>query len=184
MKKILALVLATTLGLSMIACGNNEVVETTESVVETTETVTTESTTTENVTTDGPTVGEIALEAFETYVAANEGTAEDAANAVAVALEDIFGPVVMPVEEGLLTGFDNVEIKGFKEGAMFAPMIGTIPFVGYVFTMDDAAAATELCTLLEESANPRWNICTEADEMFTTVSGNKVFFVMSPSSFE
>ena len=42
MKKILALVLATTLGLSMIACGNNEVVETTESVVETTETVTTE----------------------------------------------------------------------------------------------------------------------------------------------
>ena len=90
----------------------------------------------------------------------------------------------MPVEEGFLTGFDNVEIKGFKEGAMFAPMIGTIPFVGYVFTMDDAAAAIELSTLLEENANPRWNICTEADEMFTTVSGNKVFFVMSPSSFE
>ncbi len=184
MKKILALVLAATLGLSMIACGNNEVVETTESVVETTETVATESATTENVTTDGPTVGEIALEAFETYVAANDGTAEEAANAVAVALEDIFGPVVMPVEEGFLTGFDNVEIKGFKEGAMFAPMIGTIPFVGYVFTMDDAAAAIELSTLLEENANPRWNICTEADEMFTTVSGNKVFFVMSPSSFE
>lgn len=182
MKKILAMTLATAMVFSMIACGNNEVVETTESNVVSTET--TETVATETVTTDGPTVGQLALDAFEAYVAANDGTAEDAANAAAAALEDFFGPVVMPVEEGLLMGFDNAEIKGFQEGAMFAPMIGTIPFIGYVFTMADGVDATEFCTMLEESANPRWNICTEADEMFSTVSGNKVFFVMSPSTFE
>ena len=45
-----------------------------------------------------------------------------------------FGEVMMgsmPVEEGYLAGFE-VEIKGFKKGVTFGPMIGTIPFVGYI----------------------------------------------------
>ena len=49
----------------------------------------------------------------------------------------------MPVEPGLLTGFGNTEITGFKEGVMFAPMIGTIPFVGYVFVLEDGVAASD-----------------------------------------
>ena len=90
----------------------------------------------------------------------------------------------MPVEPGFLTGFDNAEIKGFKEGAMFAPMIGTIPFVGYVFTLEDGVNASDFISTLKASANLRWNICTTADEMVAGSSGNKVFFVMSPKSFE
>ncbi len=90
----------------------------------------------------------------------------------------------MPVEPGFLTGFDNAEIKGFKEGAMFAPMIGTIPFVGYVFTLEDGTNASDFISTLKSSANLRWNICTSADEMVAGSSGNKVFFVMSPKSFE
>lgn len=90
----------------------------------------------------------------------------------------------MPVEPGFLTGFDNAEIKGFKEGAMFAPMIGTIPFVGYVFTLEDGVNASDFISTLKSSANLRWNICTTADEMIAGSSGNKVFFVMSPKSFE
>ncbi len=90
----------------------------------------------------------------------------------------------MPVEPGFLTGFDNAEIKGFKEGAMFAPMIGTIPFVGYVFTLEDGVNASDFIANLKSSANLRWNICTTADEMIAGSSGNKVFFVMSPKSFE
>jgi len=90
----------------------------------------------------------------------------------------------MSVEEGYLTGFGNAEIKGFKEGAMFAPMIGTIPFVGYVFTLENADKASDFIAQLKKNANLRWNICTEADEMITGNVGNKVFFVMSPVSFE
>lgn len=90
----------------------------------------------------------------------------------------------MAVEPGFLTGFDNAEIKGFKEGAMFAPMIGTIPFVGYVFTLENGVNASEFISTLKSSANLRWNICTSADEMVTGSSGNKVFFVMSPKSFD
>lgn len=90
----------------------------------------------------------------------------------------------MPVEPGFLTGFDNAEIKGFKEGAMFTPMIGTIPFVGYVFILEDGVNSSDFISTLKFSANLRWNICTTADEMVAGSSGNKVFFVMSPKTFE
>ena len=67
---------------------------------------------------------------------------------------------------------------------MFAPMIGTIPFIGYVFTLSDASQASSLIATLKANADLRWNICTSADEMVAGSSGNKVFFVMSPISFE
>ena len=90
----------------------------------------------------------------------------------------------MEVEEGYLSGFDNVEIKGFKSGAMFAPMIGSIPFVGYVFELENAADTANFIKTLEDNANLRWNICVTADEMVSGSVGNRVFFVMAPISFE
>ncbi len=90
----------------------------------------------------------------------------------------------MEVEEGYLTGFDNEEIKGFKKGVMFAPMMGTIPFVGYVFELASANDADAFTAKLQACSNLRWNICTSADEKVVLSAGNKVFFVMSPLSFE
>ena len=95
-----------------------------------------------------------------------------------------FSGGAVAVEPGYLTGFDDTEIKGFKEGAMFAPMIGTPPFVGYVFTLEDGADVSAFISTLKSAANLRWNICTSADEMVTGSVGNKVFFVMSPISFD
>ena len=95
-----------------------------------------------------------------------------------------FAGGAMAIEPGYLTGFDDTEIKGFKEGAMFAPMIGTIPFVGYVFTLEDGTDVSSFISTLKSAANLRWNICTSADEMVAGSVGNKVFFVMSPISFD
>ncbi len=92
--------------------------------------------------------------------------------------------MTMEIEEGYLTGFDNTEIKGFENGVMFAPGMGTIPFVGYVFTLPGGADADAFVKTLKESANLRWNICTEAEQMVVEKSGNKVFFLMCPNSFE
>ena len=95
-----------------------------------------------------------------------------------------FNGGAVPVEEGYLSGFDNTEIKGFKSGVMIAPMIGSIAFVGYVFELESAADAPAFRANLEKSANLRWNICVEAEEMVSGISGNKVFFVMCPKSLE
>lgn len=88
----------------------------------------------------------------------------------------------MPVEEGLLSGFDNFEVKGFKSGAVFMPMIGSIAFVGYVFELEDGVGTAPFIQSLRDNANMRWNVCVAADEMVTGAVGNKVFFVMCPTS--
>jgi 16S rRNA pseudouridine516 synthase len=75
-------------------------------------------------------------------------------------------------------------VEGFKKGVMFSPMIGTIPFVGYIFTVEDGEDVNKFIENLEKNADKRWNICTEADEMVVSAEGNTVFFVMSPSKFE
>lgn len=87
-----------------------------------------------------------------------------------------FMPDVHEVEEGYLNGFDQ-EISGFSSGVVLAPMIGTIPFVSYIFTADDAAS---LMKELNDHIDMRWNICTEADQMLMKAEGNHVFVVMAP----
>jgi len=96
----------------------------------------------------------------------------------------LFAGGAISVEEGYLAGFDDYEVKGFKSGAVFMPMIGSIPFVGYVFELEDGKDADTFINNLKDNANLRWNICVMADEMVAGSKDNKVFFVMCPSSLE
>lgn len=82
--------------------------------------------------------------------------------------------VVDAVEEGPLAGF-TVDITGFKSASKFSPMIGTIPFVAYVFETDDVNSLVEL---LNENYDLRWNICTEAENYSITTTDNYVFVIM------
>ena len=95
-----------------------------------------------------------------------------------------FAGGAMEVEPGLLAGFDNYEVKGFKSGAVFMPMIGSIAFVGYIFTLEDGADVNAFMENLKANSNPRWNICVAAEETLVSNVGNKVFFVMSPLYLE
>jgi len=131
------------------------------------------------------TVAQALLSAFKSKVSSNPSiSAQELGDALLSNSVIKFSGGTVPVEPGMLTGFDNAEIKGFSEGVMFAPMIGTIPFVGYVFTLESGTDAQAFVSTLKSSANPRWNICTEAEETVAEASGNKVFFVMAPKTFE
>jgi len=127
-------------------------------------------------------VGNTLLKDFKSKAAAATSMQELAQSLVENPIIQFMGGAV-EVEEGYLSGFDNVEIKGFKSGAMFAPMIGSIPFVGYVFELENEADVPGFIKTLEDNANLRWNICVTADEMVTGSVGNKVFFVMAPTTF-
>ena len=160
MKKLVALLLSAVMMFSLVACGNTGDSEEVK---------------------EPETVGEFLLQDF---LDNSEGTAQEVADRLIQNEILPFDAVTMPVEPGFLTGFDNAEITEFKEGVMFAPMMGTIPFVGYVFTLDDETDVTEFVTVLGDNANLRWNICTEAEEMIVEAEGSTVFFLMSPKSFE
>ena len=161
MKKILSLILIIVTVFSLVSCGNKK----------------------EIADNSAPkTAGKVLSEDFKEK--AKEYT--DALSlAEAVSQNSIipFSAAAMPVEEGYLAGFDE-EIKGFKEGAMFGPVIGSIPFVGYVFILEDGADASTFISTLKKNANLRWNICVEAEEMVSGSVGNKVFFVMCNKSFD
>lgn len=96
-----------------------------------------------------------------------------------------FAPMVMEVEPGtFLQGITLDEVTGFEKGAMFGPMIGSIPFVGYIFSLAEDADIDGFLKSLTDNADLRWNVCVSADEMHTEKSGTTVFFLMSPLSLE
>lgn len=176
MKKIIAILLASMMLLSTAACGN----KTDSSSSDNTTTTEAQDATNAEVSADG-TVGSALLADFK---ANPDGTAQEIADRLLQNEVCQFMGGSMPVEAGLLSGFDNTEIKDFEEGVMFSPMIGTIPFVGYIFKLADGADVEAFKTTLKDSANLRWNICTEAEELIVENEGNTVFFLMCPKSFE
>ena len=181
MKKILSIILALTLVLSLAACGG----KTEPEVVEP------EREPEEIVVEDKVEEPEEVLTVAQQLNAMFQEKAATSTDVVSLAKELVSHEIIpfmgdaMPVEPGFLNGFGENEIMGFKEGAMFAPMIGTIPFVGYVFEVDDTETTVEdFKTMLKNEANLRWNICTEAEEMFVESLDNTVLFIMSPLAFE
>ena len=175
MKQIFALLTALLLVLSFAACGTDTAPTTTDAP--TTEPV--QSTAAGNAASDVSPVQMLWADFQQKYT--EDKSAEALANDVITndAIPYMCG--VLPVEEGLLSGFGNTEITGFSEGAQFAPMIGSIPFVGYIFKVDGDVNA--FMDTLRANADLRWNICTEADEMLCEAVGNTVFFLMAPASF-
>ncbi len=168
MKKFLALVLTLVLCVSIVACGGKKSTDITPEV-------------------DAASVGGQHWTAFVSYVEANpEATTEDIANAL-IALEiNQFMGGAMPIEVGAeyLPGFDNYVPTGFASAANFMPMIGSIPYVGYVFELAEDADIAAFVQALTDNANPRWNICVEADQTVIGTKGNKVFFLMCPASYD
>ena len=161
MKKLLAVLLAVMLVLSFAACsGSNDNNE------------------------EAKTPAQMIYADFKAKLEAGEKDVLALAQAVIENEETIpFMGGAIEVEEGYLNGFTS-EIAGFSKGAMFAPMIGTIPFVGYIFELAEDADVDAFKAALKENADLRWNICTQADEMVCENEGNIVFFVMAPATFE
>ena len=112
-----------------------------------------------------------------------EATTQELADAVITNEKILFAGGSMLVEPGFLMGF-SADITGFKEAVSFMPMIGTIPFMGYVFALEEDADVEAFIATLEKNADPRWNICTEAEQTVIKAVGNKVFFLMCPKSLE
>lgn len=124
------------------------------------------------------------LQEFEQKVANGEYTTTSELAASLIADERIpFATATMEVEPGYLNGFSK-EIYGFEKGTMFGPSIGAIPFVGYVFKLPSDSDGEAFAKELQDQANLRWNVCTQADEMLCERQGDFVFFCMAPASFE
>lgn len=155
MKRIGLLALVVIMALGLIACGKNDKSK-------------------------DQTIGQTLLEDFKTLA-----ETDSSMDSIAQKLTEnkCFNGIAMQVTEvspGYLNGF-NSEVTDFISANMFSPMIGTIPFVGYIFSSDNPEA---LAQELKDKAMLNWNICTTADEMVVEVVNGYVFFVMAPNTFD
>lgn len=126
------------------------------------------------------TVASSLVEQFKTEIKDNKNL-EEVANKLAENEKlSIMTMVEVLDKKSDIFGF-NTTIKNFKTGVAIKASISTIPFVAYIFEVENPE---EFQTTLKENANLRWNICTEADDMESAIYENYVFFVMSRSSFE
>ena len=178
MKRLWLVLLATTLVLSFVSCADSTPID---------------EMTNDGSSFDGDEVITIApdvsansmaghlWDAFLKEVTANENVTMEALAATLVQNSLIrFEGMATPVEPGLLAGFDNYEVTGFRSGAMFGPMIGSIAFVGYVFELEDGVDAQAFVDGLKQHANLRWQVCVSAGQMAVGAHGGIVFFVMCP----
>ena len=167
MKKIIALIIAGLMVLSFAACGGNN----------------TEETTAEETTAAELTVAGTLAAAFKEEAAKEGATTNSIATALSTNAVVAFPPMVEDMPEGFLNGFTQ-DITGFTSCTAFVPMMSTIAFVSYVFELSEDADKDAFIATLNESADLRWNICTEAEEKLAETEGNFVYFVMAPLSFD
>lgn len=182
--KKVSLILLSFMLILMTSCGSNESISSSISGADNTESSEVASEP-ENSSYESISVGQTLLNDFKAELEADPSISlEELADNILS--DDIiqFEGVHTTVENGMLTGFGNAEITGFKDGVMFSPMISSVPFIGYIFKLDDSTNAEEFTKMLKDNADLRWNICTEADEIIADYSGDTVFFLMCPKSFE
>ena len=192
--KIIALLSVFALVLVFSACGGNTEA-TTAPTEETTatqltteeasaeETTAEEATEAEETTAADMTVAATFAELFKAEAVKEGATTNTIATAFTSSEAVAFMPMVQDMEAGYLAGFD-ADITGFEACTAFMPMIGTIPFVSYVFELEADADKDAFVATLNDNANLRWNICTAAEEIVVETVDNFVFVIMAPLSFE
>ena len=196
MKKILAIILASMMLLSFVACDNGNTETTTEAPVNNEET----TAAAENATTEAPAPSEAELAA----AASVEAIAQALMNKYAefTGLKDIYdeymaempeedqisfeefcsyqlsvAPVDTTAEELWLMGFNEAP-AGFSEAYCYQPMMMGQAFIGYIFRVAEGTDVEAFKTTLKDTCDPRWNICTMANTTVCESYGDLVYFSM------
>lgn len=183
MKKLIALSLAAVMALSLVACGDNNETTTGTTGAPTTGVSTTGTPTTGTEEPVVPsTMSEKLFAEFQATVKANpDKTGEEIADLMVegdlLAGRD-FGTMSFLDTEWMIGFDDTFEPAAFKKATFIGPMISSTPFAAYVFELDEGTDAVEFANYLKKHANPAWNVCVTAEQVFADVEGNLVFFVM------
>ena len=134
--------------------------------------------------------GTMGASLWNTFVTAAQDDPTMEADAMASKLlEDptvTFSGGVSPVESEAeyFAGFGEYKITGYERAVMFAPMIGSIPFVGYVFDLEEGTDPQTFIASLTDNADPGWNVCVRAEQTVAGAVGRRVLFVMCPEQMQ
>ncbi len=187
MKKILAIILAALMLVSIVACdtGKNNNEETTAEI----ENNNNETNAPSNDKTDEPeaekTLGDLYVEKLVEVKTENpSATSMDVIEAIMSSKLGMAVPGCMPVPfeagsylQGL--GSDGETFSGvYASATALMPMMMGQPFIVYVFDLAADADVSAFAELVKTKANPAWNICTTAETVTVGSCGNLVVLAM------
>lgn len=203
-KRTMIAMLSALLCFSMVACGNTQKEDETSATTTAATTVAGDVTTTVGettvATTEAPAEDKVVIidpkadantvggKLWNAFVAAKEEkpeiTADEMANLLVTneVIQFMGGALPLEANQEFFNGFDDYKITGYESGALYMPMIGSIPFIGYVFELAEGADVEAFIKNLNDHANPRWNVCVTAEQTVIGAYGTTVFFLMCPSS--
>ena len=78
--------------------------------------------------------------------------------------------------------YTGVERAAYTDAIIAEPMMGPIPFRIVLLRAESAEAAAELAKNVEANADPRWNICTEAEKVAVVTVEDVVLLAMTDAS--
>ena len=198
LKKMMIIALSALLCASMVACGNANDAESTTTAPAKDVTTSATETTTEAPAEDKAAIVTPDVDAntpggkmWDAFLAAKQENPEMGAEEMAnkmlasgvIPQEIMMGAMALEANQEFFSGFGNYKITGYESGAIFMPMIGTTPIMGYIFELPEGADVDAFIKNLSENADLRWNVCTSADQMTVGAYETTVFFLMCPNSF-
>jgi len=186
MKKIIALILASVMMLSLVACGNKDP-KPTDPTTGTNPTEPTVNVPTKEELAAKASVEEIAKALTNKYIefagvrATYDEYMAELEEADRISFEEFvsyqFSCAAVEKNAEFLTGFNTVP-TGYSEAFCYQPMMMGQAFVGYIFRVADGTNIEAFKTSLKENSNPRWNICSMANTTVCESYGNLVYFSM------
>ena len=185
MKKILAILLSAAMMLSFAACSkpnqSNQSSDNSQS-----ESSQSSDTSSKDIipSVEKGTLGASLWKEFETEAKKNpQPSAQEISNKISKSSSLPFESEAIPLNPEWIPGFkEGYAPKGYKEAFTYGPMIGAIPFIAYVFNMEDGTDISAFVTELKNNADPAWNVCVTADQTVVGSVGNMVYFLMCPAS--
>lgn len=93
--------------------------------------------------------------------------------------EATFETYSLPTSGRFSNWFEGLEYTEGTKIAANTPMINVTPHVALLIQPAEGVDAAEYAEELETHANPRWNICTEADTVRSAVKDGEILFMMT-----
>ncbi len=122
---------------------------------------------------------------FHDYVSINKDVKVEELSKHLIQIERIeFKGSAKEIDEGYLDGIINYKVTDFKNGAMIKANKTKIPFIGYLFEVDQSTDTQLFIENLKTNADKQYKTLLDDEDIYIEKENNIIFFLICPDNIE